>query len=81
MAFELRPSQIRIADLIGFTPGPVEQPPEPQGLGARLPENVMDGLSSLLNRGRPTPRTFEPEIAWIVDGEILIDAYRGRLPV
>lgn len=53
LAFDLRPTQLRIGKVIGLSP---------QG-----------------DPDRPG-RSFNPEIAFIADGSIVIEPYRGRLP-
>ena len=81
ISFDLGSPQIRIADHIGFTgEEPVApEPEEPNGF-AKMRGGVVDGISSLLKRGRITPRHFSPEIAWVESGEIRIGNYEGRLP-
>jgi septum site-determining protein MinC len=82
ISFDLGSPQLRIADHIGFT---TEMPvnPTPQVEVQRMSkfsDGVVGGISSLLGRGRPTLRTFNPEIVWVEDGEIRIASYDGRLP-
>ena len=82
ISFDLGSPQLRIADHIGFT---TEVPvnPEPQVEVQRMSkfsDGVVGGISSLLGRGRPTLRTFNPEIVWVEGGEIRIASYDGRLP-
>jgi septum site-determining protein MinC len=82
ISFDLGAPQLRIASHIGFTtetPEAPEVPVETQGF-AKVRGDVVGGLSNLLGRGRMTPRTFNPEIAWVEGGEIRIGSYQGRLP-
>jgi len=82
ISFDLGSPQLRIADHIGFTTeAPVKPEPEvePQGL-SKFSDGVVGGISSFLGRGRPTLRTFNPEIVWVEGGEIRIASYDGRLP-
>ncbi len=53
LAFDLRPTQLRIGKVIGVVPGV-----DPDKAG----------------------RTFNPEVATIVDGHIAVEPYRGKLP-
>ncbi len=53
LAFDLRPTQLRIGKVIGIIPG-------------AAPDRAA--------------RTFNPEIATIVDGHLAVETYRGKLP-
>lgn len=53
LAFDLRPTQLRIGKVIGVVPGA-----DPDKAG----------------------RTFNPEVATVVDGHIAVEPYRGKLP-
>jgi len=82
ISFDLGSPQLRIADHIGFTTEPPVNP-EPQVEAQRLSkfsDGVVGGITSFLGRGRPTLRTFNPEIVWVEGGEIRIGSYDGRLP-
>lgn len=68
LAFELRPTQLRIGRKIGF---PLKRD-EREGSG---------GFAALLHLDRSAARPPTNEIAFVRDGQILIEDYRGRLPV
>jgi hypothetical protein len=82
ISFDLGAPQLRIGGHIGFTtetPTVAEVPAETQGF-AKVRGDVVGGLNNLFGRSRMTPRTFNPEIAWVEGGEIRIGSYQGRLP-
>lgn len=66
VAFDLQSTQVRIASHIALAPERTEAG------GSRL--------RTLLQRDRPSERTFSPEIAQLQGGAIVFGPFRGRLP-
>jgi septum site-determining protein MinC len=66
MAFELRPTQLRIGKKIGYPPEKVRA--------------ESGGLLSLFKSDKSAKPAFSPEIAVVRDGTIVLEDYRGRIP-
>ena len=68
LAFELRPTQLRIGRKIGFPPKRDER----EGSG---------GLAALLHLDRSGTRAPATEVAFVREGQITLEEYRGHLPI
>jgi septum site-determining protein MinC len=65
VGFEIRPSQLRIGRKIGYPPD------RPRSSG---------GLLALFGAGKAQEKGFSPEIAYVKEGAIVLEDWRGRLP-
>jgi septum formation inhibitor MinC len=80
IALDLRPTQVRIGEYIAV-PAPVI---DPVGLGGGHKEQIArmatEGLAKLLGQEDDSTPLINPEIAWVQDGRVRQEPYRGRLP-